>query len=236
MSYSHFICRFSNRAEFNFNLSKNNSSNEIPIWSCFKNFPCPGNVAHGPDIEYCRLARDVHTLISYFSNIQSYERGCIHIFEGETDDDYKELIIHRDAQNIFFYATWLILIKSPCSVFKCHQKLRENYVLTTNTKKLFYTFFSIFLVDSHFSSPDQGVQLMDFKKQLQLFQEVLNNLLERMRQNFTQEADAANNGLVLLNSLVLQVEEEMEVFYKELELKVKQSKKAFLSLSLSKTQ
>ena len=81
--------------------------------------------------------------------------------------------------------------------------------------------FSIFLVDSHFKSPQKIPELMLFKEQLHLVHAVLVNLLNRMRNYKEFEADACNNGLVLFDSLVQQMEQEFDLFYQGLKEKIK---------------
>jgi len=146
----------------------------IPFWASFEHRPCPGNIKHGPEIDYCRLSVEIEILINYFSDIKSFEKGTLTILISEAF----ELKIENDAQNIFFHAIWFILLNSQCSIFKFNQWARANYLPSTDPKKMYYTLFSIFLTEHYFVSPTQIPDMGKFKSELLLLHTVLKNLLD----------------------------------------------------------
>ena len=80
MPYTNFICQFPGQPDLDINLLNKSLNCEIPEWSNFKQFPCPGGIEQCSNVGYCRLACEINSLVNYFSHISSYEQGYIYIY------------------------------------------------------------------------------------------------------------------------------------------------------------
>ena len=173
--------------------------NSIPFWASFNYMPCPGNVKHGPEIDHCRLSVEINMLVYYFSDINSTEQGTLTI---QTNKNL-ELKIKNDAQNLFFHAVWFILLNSQCSTFKYNQWARRNYLPTTDPKKMYYTLFSMFLIEHYFTSPKKLPDMEKFKSELIMLHLTLKNLLRRIRKSQKTTSDSISNGIALFDTLLI---------------------------------
>ena len=171
----------------------------IPFWASFDHMACPGNIKHGPEIDHCRLSVEIDTLVQYFSNINSIEKGALKIQTNKK----LQLKIKDDAQNLFFHAVWFILLNSQCSTFKFNQWARGNYLPTTDPKKMYYTLFSMFLIEHYFTSPDKLPDIEKFKSELLMLHLTLKNLLRRIRKSGETRSDSISNGITLFDTLLL---------------------------------
>jgi hypothetical protein len=171
----------------------------VPFWAYFEHMPCPGNKAHGPDISYCRLGVEIEKLIYFFCDIKSIDKCILTIYQEENI----EIHINGDAQTIFSSALWFILLYSDCSVFKHSQWARRNYLInTTDLDKIFYTLFSIFIVEESIISPNSMLYIEKFQDQLKMQHNVLNNLLERLISGADLHSDSVSNGFVMLTAII----------------------------------
>ena len=174
-------------------------TNAIPDWTKFEKMTCPGNIKHGPDIDYCRLGVEIDLLIKYFSKIESTDKGVLVVKQsGE-----KEVKISADGQEIFYISVWHILLQSRCSVFKYSQWARSNYLPTSDPERMFYILFSSFVLESFMVTPGAPVDVEVFKKELQLLVSVLNGLLKRIRNNIKFTSNSVGNGLTMFSNLIL---------------------------------
>ena len=173
----------------------------IPSWASFDYMPCPGNIKHGPEIDHCRLIVEINPLIHYFSDIKSTEQGWLTI----QMDKSLMLKIKNDAQNLFFHTVWFILLKSKCSTFKFNQWSRRNYLPTTDPKKMYYTLFSMFLIEHYFASPDKLPDIEKFKSELLMLHLTLKNLLHRIRKSQKITSDSISNGIALFDTLLIHI-------------------------------
>ena len=171
----------------------------IPFWSSFEYLPCPGNIKHGPDIDYCRLSVEIEVLIDYFSGIKSTEKGILTL----QIDESRKLQINSDAQNIFFYSVWFLLLYSQCSVFKFNQWARTNYLPSADTERIYYTLFSMFLTEHYFISPEESPDIEKFKSEILMLHLVLKNLLKRIRGGRKTKSDSVSNGIALFETLLI---------------------------------
>lgn len=170
----------------------------IPDWTKFEKMKCPGNIEHGPDIDYCRLGVEIDLLVKYFLKITSIEKGELVVKQrGET-----EVKVRADGQEIFYISMWYILLHSRCSVFKYSQWARSNYLPTSDPERMFYILFSSFVVENVMVTPSTPVDVEDFKKELQLLVSVLNGLLSRIRNNFKLTSNSVGNGLTMFSNLI----------------------------------
>jgi hypothetical protein len=192
----------------------------IPFWASFDYMPCPGNIKHGPEIDHCRLSVEIDTLIHYFSDINSTEQGTLTIQISKK----LEFKIKNDAQNLFFHAVWFILLNSQCSTFKFNQWARGNYLPTTDPKKMYYTLFSVFLIEHYFTSPDKLPDIEKFKSELLMLHLTLKNLLRRIRKSGETKADSISNGITLFDTLLIHLLDliNVEGQHTGLEEKIKQ--------------
>jgi len=177
----------------------NGKKGSIPFWASFERMPCPGNIKHGPDVDYCRLSIEIETLINYFSNIKSTENGILTI---QIDESIR-LQINNNAQNIFFHSVWFLLLHSQCSAFKFNQWARGNYLPSTDSKRIYYILFSIFLAEHYFISPDESPDIEKFKSEILMLHIVLKNLLRRIRTGRETRSDSVNNGIALFDTLLI---------------------------------
>ncbi|MGK5091842.1 hypothetical protein WDW89_07455 [Deltaproteobacteria bacterium TL4] len=191
----------------------------VPFWTSFDCMSCPGNIAHGPEIDYCRLGVELEEIINFFSNKDSIVNGLMTIYPEEVT----EIRIKGDAQTLFFNTMWFILLYSKCSVFKHHQWERRNYLPSANPDKLFYVLFSTFLVEESFTSPGAPHNLEKFKGQLKMLNHVLNNLLQRIRNGANLYSDAVSNGLVIFANTLSFLELKFDQLYIELKEQVKEN-------------
>jgi hypothetical protein len=199
---------FQDRSEFSIEFDSLKISNTpIPFWASFENMPCPGNVKHGPEIDYCRLSVEIETLIHYFSDIKSIEKGTLKILKSET----LQLKIDNDAQNLFFQAVWFILLNSQCSIFKFNQWARGNYLPSTDPKRMYYTLFSIFLIEHYFTASEKLPDIEKFKSELLMLRITLKNLLSRIRKGRKTKSDSVNNGIALFDTLLIHLLELINV-------------------------
>jgi len=189
----------------------------VPYWSKFDHMPCPGNVEHGPAIDYCRLGIEFEKLASCFSGTKSIEKGKITMHY----EDGIELSITADAQTMLFNALWFVLLTSNCSVFKYSQWARSNYMPSSDPDRMFYMLFSLFLVEDFIVTPESPPKIDVFKAEMKMLYAVLNNLLERIRSSNQIEADSVSNGVVLFSNLVLLLDMEFDEFFVNLQEKVK---------------
>ena len=171
----------------------------VPDWTKLNHMPCPGNIEHGPNIDYCRLGIEIETLIKYFSDIKSIENGTLTIHH----DERIETRINSDAQTIFYNSLWFTLLHSNCSLFKYNQWPRSNYIPSTDPDRLFYILFSIFLTESFAVTPDKLPDIDRFKSEMIMLRNVLNNLLDRIKKGTVFGSDSVINGIVLFSNLVL---------------------------------
>ena len=191
----------------------------IPSWAKFSHMPCPGNIEHGPRIDYCRLGVEIENLIKHFSNIESTESGTL-VMHYENGD---EMRIRSDAQTIFFDSLWFILLHSNCSVFKYSQWARSNYMPSTDPERVFYMLFSIFLIEDYVVSPDKPPAVEHFRAEIHMLRDVLNNLLERVRESSGLTSDSVCNGIVMFSNLMLFLNLKFDEFFHDLEERVKES-------------
>ena len=188
----------------------------IPDWTKFKKMKCPGNIAHGPDIDYCRLAVEIDLLIKYFLKIESIDKGEVVVKQsGE-----KEMKIRADGQEIFYISVWHILLHSRCSVFKYSQWARSNYLPTSDPQRMFYILFSSFIFDNFMVSSGIPVDVEVFKEELQLLVSVLNGLLKRIRNNFILTSNAVGNGLTMFSNLIFLLEINFDQYFNTLRERV----------------
>ena len=208
---------FEDKGQFNMVFAPHKPVEYVPEWTKFKNFPCPGNIEHGPLISYCRLGAEIDKLVAYFATISSIDNGCLTLKHGHC----MEIKIRCDAQTIFYNAIWIILLHSNCSVFKFNQWARSNYRLTIEPERLFYALYSIFIVENTVVHPNKEPDLKKFKAELNLLRSVVNNLLERLRIEAQLKSDAVSNGLVLLGNLIYILDMDFELFYDTLKNRIK---------------
>lgn len=187
-------------------------SHAIPDWTKFEKMICPGNIEHGPDIDYCRLGVEIDLLINYFSTIESTDKGVLVVKQSEE----KEVKISADGQEIFYISVWHILLQSRCSVFKYSQWVRSNYLPTSDPDRMFYILFSSFVIENFMVTPGAPVDVEVFKKELQLLVSVLNGLLKRIRDNITLTSSSVSNGLTMFSNLVLLLEIDFDRYFSKL--------------------
>jgi hypothetical protein len=198
-------------------LDINSEIKIIPEWTKFKNMSCPGNITHGPDIDYCRLGADIDALVEYFSTVKSIERGS---FIVHCDSNY-ELHSKSDAQTIFFNAFWFIILHSKCSTFKYNQSARSNYMPSSDPEQLFYVLFSIFVTENFIVYPETKPNIEKFKKEVFLLFDVINNLISRIRVRKKLKLDTVENGLTMLSNLTVLIDIEFEEYFAKLQEKMK---------------
>ena len=153
------------------------------------------------------MSLELETIIQYFSNIKSTENGTLTIVKNET----LQLKIDNDAQNIFFQAVWFILLNSQCSTFKFNQWARGNYLPCADPKRMYYTLFSIFLIEHHFTASDKLPDIEKFKSELLMLHITLKNLLRRIRESWKIKSDSINNGIALFDTLLIHLLELINV-------------------------
>lgn len=192
----------------------------IPEWLKLSNMPCPGNIKHGTQIGYCRLGFEMQNLIQFFSTVKSIEKGSLIMQFG----DDTEVIVSSDAQSIFYNALWYILLYSECSVFQYDQWERSNYIPTNNPEKLFYMLLSTHLINEYIKNPDKEIEINMFKEKIKIIQDILEVLLERIRENLTLQSDAVINGLVQFNNLLLLCDIDFETLYTNVSNLIKKEK------------
>jgi hypothetical protein len=217
MSSPSITITFEHAGVLSMSLATSQFEDAVPEWTQLKNFPCPGNIEHGPMISYCRLGAEIDKLVTYFSHIESLDEGTLTLTYGKC----METRIQCDAQTVFYNAVWVILLYSNCSVFKFNQWARSNYMLTIEPERMFYTLFSIFLTEDYAVYPDTPPNLDKFKEELDMLQRVLNNLLERLRQGRDLESDSVCNGLILLSNLILLIDMNFDLFLRNLQKRIK---------------
>ena len=190
---------FQGKDDFQLSLDETKLTAEVPEWAQLSHISCPGNHLHGPEIDYCRLSCQLQHLVSYFDDIRSFDKGILYIYEGA---DRQEKIC-EDAQGIFFHIVFLLLSNTSCSVFVRDQNFRRHYRLSADPQDIFYTYFSIFLVDSFLHTPSRAVDLDKLKDELKLEISVLDNLIRRLNTAATEgESDASRNGLVIFEAVL----------------------------------
>ena len=217
MSDSYIQIKFDDRDRLTIDsdeLIKPFDANSLPSWTKLSELPCPGNIKHGKQVEYCTLSIEIKRLVDYFSDISSIQHGSLSIKLGEN----KKINFKSDAQSIFFNAVWYILLLSNCSVFKHSQWARSNYLPSSNPDKLFYILFSIFLTEDFALHPNKPPKIETLQAQLDLLIKVLNTLLERIRINYKSNlnSDSVNNGLVHFSNLLLLLEIDFDERLKQL--------------------
>ncbi len=177
----------------------NDNSSSFPQWSSFDFMNCPGNIEHGRDIDYCRLGAEMDLLVEHFSEIHSTDNGTLTILINNTT----EVHINADAQNLFFYSIWYVLLFSKCPVFTYNQWARSNYLPSTNPERMYYTLFSIFLAENYFVNSAAPPDLDKFKKEVKMLQMVSVNLLHRIRDGAGTVSDSVSNGMALFDTLLM---------------------------------
>jgi hypothetical protein len=217
MQDSFLTIDFEASEKIHFSLGVVDHENEsIPNWAKFANMPCPGNIEHGPKINYCRLGVEIQKLVMYFSRIKSIEVGNLTVhYDNSTETQFSS-----DAQTIFYNSIWMTLLHSNCSVFKYGQWARSNYQPSSEPERVFYTLFSIYLIEDFFLNPNTSPNIDLFKKQMLMLNKVLNNIIDRLRGNVELESDAVCNGLVLFSNLVLLLEMDFEELFVVLKEKI----------------
>mgnify|MGYP006928191426 CR=1 FL=1 len=191
----------------------------IPDWTYFKNFSCPGNIKNQVDIDYCRLGAELHQIIGFFANIKSIEQAQM-TFKNELGIEIK---YSADAQTIFFNTLWCILLYSRCSVFKRGQWSRNNYIPTSDPNRLFYNFFSVFILEDYISTPDSLPDIDEFKSEMKLISSTLKNLLTRIKNNVSITSDAIANGFIMFDNFVRLFEDDFSEGFDSMAQQIKQS-------------
>lgn len=205
--------KFKGKKEFYFSLDETNLTQELPDWAKFSQVPCPGTHLHGPEINYCSLSCQLQPIVEYFKDINSFDKGLLSIYEGNN----RELRIQTDAQSIFFNLVCLLISHTSCSVFIKNQHLKRHYQLSADPQDIFYTYFSIFLVNSYLDAPCQPVKLDKLKDLLKLQINVLRSLIRRLNiAAQDKEADASRNGLVIFEGLLQLMDIKFDEYLKEL--------------------
>ena len=204
---------FKGKKEFYFSLDETHLTPEVPYWAKFSQVPCPGNHLHGPEINYCNLSCQLQPIVEYFKDIRSIDRGLLCVYEGND----RELRIQADAQSIFFNLVSLLISNTSCSVFIKNQHLKRHYQLSADPQDVFYTYFSIFLVNSYLDEPSQSVNLDKLKDRLKLQIDVLRSLILRLNIAAHDDgADASRNGLVIFEGLLQLMEIKFDEYLEEL--------------------
>jgi len=210
MFYPSLIIKFASIDEFSFHFGMDRAHTEpVPDWTRFRYMPCPGNIKHGLNIDYCKLGAEIEILIKHFSTVKSIEKGTLIVHQ----DEDQEIHLNGDAQTIFFNALWYILLHSKCSVFKFNQWLRSNYLPSPDPERMFYVLFSIFLVENYIISLDTTPDKEKFKAEIKILRGVLVNLLERIRNNLVLDSDSVGNGLVMFSNIILLLDVQFEEYY-----------------------
>jgi len=193
-------------------------TNSTPEWAQMKHMSCPGDIKHDPIVKYCRLGVEFELLINYFATIDSIIVGEITFQQNQK----AKISISDDAQHIFFNSVWFILLHSNCYVFKHNQWLRKHYLPPTNREEMFYSLFSTFVMEELYLSPESQPNLAKFKSQLELLRDVLNNLLQRIKQGLKMKGDSVLNGFIIIDSLITQLELDFEKTHEILKEKILQ--------------